>query len=85
MNISLTQELEEFVKTQVSSGHYGSASEVVREALRDKVRSHTERQLERRLQESRDSYAAGSFIVADDAYFEKKEARIRDQYMNNAK
>ena len=33
MNISLTDELEEFVKTQVESGMYNSASEVVREAL----------------------------------------------------
>tara|TARA_B110000977_G_scaffold56953_1_gene77379 strand:- start:162 stop:419 length:258 start_codon:yes stop_codon:yes gene_type:complete len=85
MNISLTEELEDFVKVQVNSGHYTSASEVVREALREKVRTHTERQLDRRLQESRDSYNAGSFIVADDAYFAKKEARIRDQYMNNNK
>lgn len=85
MNISLTQELEEFVKTQVQSGHYTSASEVIREALREKVRSHTERQLERRLQESRDSYAAGSFVVADDAYFAEKEERIRKKYMTNAK
>ena len=85
MNISLTQELEKFVKTQVQSGHYTSASEVIREALREKVRSHTEKQLERRLQESRDSYAAGSFVVADDAYFAKKEARIREKYMTNAK
>ena len=34
MNISLTPQLEELVKKKVSSGHYGSASEVIREALR---------------------------------------------------
>jgi antitoxin ParD1/3/4 len=34
MNISLTNELEEFVREKVSSGRYLSASEVVREALR---------------------------------------------------
>ncbi|MYL85318.1 type II toxin-antitoxin system ParD family antitoxin [Desulfovibrio aerotolerans] len=34
MNISLTPHLEEMVKSRVSSGRYGSASEVVREALR---------------------------------------------------
>lgn len=37
MNISLTPQLEEFVKSQVSSGMYNNASEVIREALRDKV------------------------------------------------
>jgi antitoxin ParD1/3/4 len=34
INISLTEELGEFVKAKVSSGRYTSASEVVREALR---------------------------------------------------
>lgn len=34
MNVSLTPKLEEFVRTEVSSGRYTSASEVVREALR---------------------------------------------------
>lgn len=34
MNISLTPQLEELVKAKVSSGLYGSASEVLREALR---------------------------------------------------
>jgi len=34
MNISLTSQLEELVKKKVDSGRYGSASEVIREALR---------------------------------------------------
>jgi len=34
MNISLTPQLEELVKTKVASGLYSSASEVLREALR---------------------------------------------------
>jgi antitoxin ParD1/3/4 len=34
MNVSLTPELEEFVRRKVESGMYLSASEVVREALR---------------------------------------------------
>ena len=34
MNVSLTKTLENFVNEKVASGRYGSASEVVREALR---------------------------------------------------
>ncbi len=34
MNISLTPQLEELLKKKVESGFYGSASEVMREALR---------------------------------------------------
>ena len=34
MNVSLTKELEQYIREKVSSGRYTSASEVVREALR---------------------------------------------------
>jgi antitoxin ParD1/3/4 len=34
MNVSLTKELEEFVREKVASGLFSSSSEVVREALR---------------------------------------------------
>jgi antitoxin ParD1/3/4 len=34
MNVSLTPKLEKLVKSKVDSGLYGSASEVMREALR---------------------------------------------------
>lgn len=34
MNVSLTPELESFVKQKVTAGMYNSASEVMREALR---------------------------------------------------
>jgi antitoxin ParD1/3/4 len=33
MNVSLTPQLEELIRRKVESGMYGSASEVVREAL----------------------------------------------------
>ncbi|HVS75830.1 MAG TPA: type II toxin-antitoxin system ParD family antitoxin [Steroidobacteraceae bacterium] len=38
MNISLTPELEQYIRRKVDSGLYGNASEVVREALRLLVR-----------------------------------------------
>lgn len=34
MNVSLTPELERFVRRKVDSGFYGNASEVIRESLR---------------------------------------------------
>jgi antitoxin ParD1/3/4 len=34
MNVHLTEELEQLVQSRVKSGRYGSASEVVRDALR---------------------------------------------------
>lgn len=56
MNISLTPELEEFVREKVETGRYLSASEVVREALRileerDQLRSLRLTQLQRDIAE----------------------------------
>ncbi len=45
MNVSLTPELEAFVKEQVKSGQYRSASEAVREGLRLLVLRHEEHEL----------------------------------------
>ena len=78
MNVSLPEELANFVKDKVSSGRYGSSSEVVREALR--LMEKTERGeaeklewLRRAWQEGVDSGDAGevNFTAL------KKEARAR--------
>lgn len=42
MRISLTPELEKAIKAKVASGLYNSASEVVREALRESLRREHE-------------------------------------------
>lgn len=83
MNISLTTELEEFVKVQVASGHYTSASEVIRDALRAHIRSRTIRDIQDRLDLSRHAAALGNFKEADDAYFEGKRQYIRDKYLSH--
>ena len=54
MNVSLTDELSDYVKAKVSSGRYTSASEVVREALR--IMEQTE---EARLAFLRNAWAVG--------------------------
>ncbi len=43
LNVSLTQELAEFVRSEVASGQYGSASEVIRTSLRLLVQSKERR------------------------------------------
>lgn len=44
-NVNLTTELEQFVKTQVSSGQFNNASEVHRAALASMARQKEERAL----------------------------------------
>lgn len=60
MNINLSPQLEELVKSKVASGLYSSASEVVREALRmmeerDRLKAIKLDQLRRDIREGLDS------------------------------
>ena len=68
MNINLTPQLEELVRTKVASGLYNSASEVVREALRlmerdDQVRAAMLAQLRQDIREGLQSGSAGNLNV----------------------
>lgn len=78
MNVSLTDELADFVKSKVAGGRYSSSSEVVREALRLMEKSEQReaeklRLLRKAWQEGIDSCDAGELDFAD----LKKEARAR--------
>ena len=79
MNISLTEELESYVKLQVQSGYYKSASEVMREALRHFIQDNAIDQLEQRLSTSRQQYADGKFKVADSDFFDGKIQKLKDK------
>lgn len=78
MNVSLTDELADFVKAKVSAGRYASSSEVVREALRlmEKVEQREAEKLEVMRQAWKDGLDSGD---AGEIDFEslKKEARAR--------
>jgi antitoxin ParD1/3/4 len=51
MNISLPDQLKEFVDDQVGSGRYSSVSEYVRELIRDDEKRKTQEKLEALLME----------------------------------
>jgi antitoxin ParD1/3/4 len=57
MNVSLPEELANFVKDKVSTGRYGSSSEVVREALR--LMEKTEQQEAEKLALLREAWKKG--------------------------
>jgi antitoxin ParD1/3/4 len=78
MNVNLTPQLEEMIREKVSSGLYGSASEVVREALRlmeekDRLRELKLDQLRRDIREGLDSGP----VAAWDPQEIKREGRAR--------
>jgi antitoxin ParD1/3/4 len=70
MNVSLTEELEQFVRDLVDSGRYRSASEVVRAGLRllqdqEKLRAVKLDELRKEVQQGLDSGSAGELDVED--------------------
>lgn len=74
MNVNLTPQLEEMVRSKVSSGMYTSASEVVREALRLMEEQDRMRQvrLEGLRQEVRKGLESGSSEPWDSKAIKKK-------------
>ena len=66
MNVNLTPQLEELVRSKVSSGLYTSASEVVREALRlmdeqDRIRQVKLDELRREVRKGLESGPSGQW------------------------
>jgi antitoxin ParD1/3/4 len=78
MNVSLTDELANFVKAKVSAGRYSTSSEVIREALRlmeklDHQEAEKLQLLRKAWQQGIDSGDAGELNFLD----LKQEARAR--------
>jgi antitoxin ParD1/3/4 len=71
LNVSLPSPLKRYVDRKVASGAYGSASEFVREAIREKLeREHAKAALAADLLEGLDS---GPLIAFTDDYFKRKK------------
>lgn len=83
MNISLTKNLEEYVASQMQTGYYASASEVIREALRSQIKSSISRQLDECIALGRQQVEEGKVVVADDTYFDKAREYVKGKYMSN--
>jgi len=70
MNVNLSPQLEDLVRSKVSSGLYASASEVVREALRllqeqDRLREVKLEELRREVRRGLDSGPSKEWSAAD--------------------
>lgn len=68
MNISLPDELRQFIDEQVAEHAYGSSSEYLRELIRE------QRDMEKLRTMLMDGFKSGAGQVADDAFF----AELRD-------
>jgi antitoxin ParD1/3/4 len=82
VNISLTPELENEITRRVASGRYGSASEVVREALRllleaDELRALRKERLKAELEVGMADIEGGRVGRLDDALMDRIKAEGR--------
>jgi len=83
MNVSLTQELEEFVNCKVQSGMYYSASEVIRQGLRllkeqDALRELRLQKLQGEIAVGTEQADRGQFVDGEKA-FEKLKAKSTER------
>lgn len=83
VNVSLTPELDAFLRSRVKSGRYQTTSEVVREALRLLERQEKEREdglrlLKRKLEQAAAQAERGEWIDGDDAFAELRQ-QIEDR------
>lgn len=77
MNISLPEPLKQFVDGQISNGRYSSASEYVRELIRNDEKQKAAEQLEAKLLEGIGSRE--SALTADDWSAIRKDALAKVQ------
>ena len=76
MNVHLTPELKRLVEAEVSSGHYASASEVIREELRLLLEERRRREeVRRKIAEGVAQAKAGQLLDGEEA-FQRLRQRI---------
>lgn len=79
MNVSLGDTFDAYVRSQVDSGQYGNASEVIREALRLKMQADEERAaklaaLRADITEAREQVRRGEVVeITADAFLKRKK------------
>ena len=83
MNVTLTRELSDYVESHVQMGKYNSESEVISDALDNKIRQTMEIKLDNRIQEAKQQIKDGETVSIDD-YFDKKIAIIKNNIGRNS-
>ena len=76
MTISLPEPMRDFIESEVSTGNYGSASELFREMVRERQKAKTQERLEALLLESLES---GEPVEVTKQYVEKRRKELRQK------
>ena len=76
MTISLPEPMRDFIESEVSSGNYGSASELFREMVRERQKAKTQERLESLLLQGLDS---GDPIEVTKEYLERRRKSLQSK------
>jgi antitoxin ParD1/3/4 len=76
MNVSLPENLKDFVESQVRSGDYSSVSEFMRKLVRREQKEHEREQLELRILEG---LSSGDVVEASPEIWSQLLQRLRDR------
>ncbi|MBI3861682.1 MAG: type II toxin-antitoxin system ParD family antitoxin [Planctomycetia bacterium] len=77
LNISLPESMKDFVESQIREGGYSTASEYVRELIREAKKRSARDKLEQLVLEGVNS---GPPIRVDDEYFNRKKAAFKSRH-----
>ena len=77
MTISLPDPLRDFIESEVIRGNYGSASEYVREMVREKQKANARERLEALLLEGLES---GEPIKVTEEYIAQRQERLKRKF-----
>ena len=75
MNVSLTHNLEDYVKSKVDSGRYSSASEVIREGLR----ALQEKKIDSKIKAGLKQVEKGQTVLMDDDFVSSMVATVEER------
>lgn len=82
MTISLPEPLRQFIESEVSSGNYGSASELFREMVRERQKNRAQEKIEALLLEGLES---GKRIAVTEEYIEQNRKKLLKQFAERNK
>lgn len=89
MNIQLKKRYADWIAEQISAGRYATEIEAVEDAIAAKIEKTKEEEeierLQKRIMESERQHAEGEYVVADDAFFDRKKQMIRDRFMKDGR
>lgn len=77
MTISLPEPMREFIESEVEGGDYGSASELIREMVRERQKRKAQERLEQLLLEGLES---GEPIEVNEEYMKRHRQYLLDKF-----